>query len=121
MIGTSDLVRGLSRETLVGFYRRHYVPELFTLVVVGAVNPEEIFRVARRTLGMLPRTGAGRLPPASAGATPRAIRDDAAGDAGLPWNGLGRAATRPRGHAGTRSSDVHPRADEGLAPGGIAA
>ena len=35
VIGTSELVRALSRETLLAFYRRLYVPESFTLVVVG--------------------------------------------------------------------------------------
>jgi zinc protease len=63
VIGTSDLIKALSRETLVGFYRRHYVPEMFSLVVVGAVSPEEVLRVARDTLGQLPRSGARRLPP----------------------------------------------------------
>ena len=63
VIGTPDVVRGLTRETLVGFYRRHYTPDLFALVVVGAVEPAEILRVARATLGSLPRAGARRLPP----------------------------------------------------------
>src|SRR5436190_4818245 len=35
VIGSSDVISALSRETLVGFYRRHYAPEMFALVVVG--------------------------------------------------------------------------------------
>jgi zinc protease len=62
VIGRAELITALSRETLVSFYRRHYVPEMFTLVVVGAINPEEVLRVARATLGALPRSGARRLP-----------------------------------------------------------
>jgi zinc protease len=63
VIGRPELITALTRETLLAFYRRHYVPETFSLVVVGAVNPDEVLRVARATLGRLPRGGAGRLPP----------------------------------------------------------
>ena len=62
VIGTADIITALSRDTLVSFYRRHYMPELFALVVVGAVEPAEILRVARATLGALPRGGGRRLP-----------------------------------------------------------
>jgi zinc protease len=50
IIGTSDVITGLSRETLVSFYRRHYMPEMLALVVVGAVEPAEVLRVARARL-----------------------------------------------------------------------
>jgi zinc protease len=62
VIGTSELVRGLSRETLLGFYRRLYVPEAFTLVVVGPVSPSEVLDHARRSFGHLPRSGSLPLP-----------------------------------------------------------
>ncbi len=65
VIGTADLVRGLTRETLVGFYRRHYVPESFVLVVVGPVRTAEILASAERTFGRLPRSGFQRLPAAA--------------------------------------------------------
>jgi len=64
VIGRSELVRGLTRDTLNGFYRRHYVPEAFTLVVVGPVAPPAILETAARTFGRIPRGGAGRLPAA---------------------------------------------------------
>jgi len=73
VIGRPELVNALSRDTLVTFYRRHYVPEMFSLVVVGAVKPDEILRVARETLGRLPRSGHRRLPPPPAPAA-RAVR-----------------------------------------------
>src|ERR671919_2382105 len=73
VIGRAELISALSRDTLVSFYRRHYVPEMFALVVVGAVNPDEVLRVARATLGALPRSGARRLPPPPPPA-PRAAR-----------------------------------------------
>lgn len=64
VIGTPEIVRGLTRETLVAFYRRHYVPESFVLVVVGPVKTAEILAVAERTFGRMPRSGRERLPAA---------------------------------------------------------
>src|SRR5438094_1364424 len=62
VIGTPELVRGLTRDTLAGFYRRHYVPEAFALVVVGAVDPAQVLATAASTFGRLPRGGVARLP-----------------------------------------------------------
>lgn len=67
VIGTPDIIRALTRDQLVRFYRRLYNPENFTLVVVGAVNPGEIHEAATRAFGRLPRGGTARLPAASAG------------------------------------------------------
>ncbi|HEY3100051.1 MAG TPA: pitrilysin family protein [Methylomirabilota bacterium] len=62
VIGTPELVRGLTRETLTSFYRRHYVPEAFVVVVVGAVDPRQVIATAAATFGRLPRSGVTRLP-----------------------------------------------------------
>jgi len=62
VIGTPEAIRGLAREQLLGFYRRHYVPESFTLVVVGSARPDEVLATAARTFGRLPRRGGDRLP-----------------------------------------------------------
>jgi zinc protease len=70
VIGTPELVRALSRETLLAFYRRLYVPEALTLVVVGAVSPADVFERAQKTFGRLPRSGSPPLP----APTPPAIR-----------------------------------------------
>lgn len=89
VIGFPELITGLSRETLVSFYRRHYVPEMFTLVVVGAIDPGEVLQVARETLGSLPRSGARRLPsppPPPARATRQeAVRPGGQAHLGLAW------------------------------------
>jgi zinc protease len=62
VIGTPELVRGLTRETLTSFYRRHYVPEALVVVVVGAVDPRQVLATAAMTFGGLPRSGVTRLP-----------------------------------------------------------
>ena len=67
VLGTADIIQKLTRDTLLAFYRRHYVPEAFTLVVVGPVNTAEVLRTAERTLGRLPRSGIERLPTSTAG------------------------------------------------------
>jgi zinc protease len=66
VIGTPELVRGLTRATLLSFYRRLYAPEAFTLVVVGPVSPADVLERARRTLGRIPRSGQSPLPAAVA-------------------------------------------------------
>src|SRR5206468_57914 len=74
VIGTPELIRALTREQLVRFYRRLYSPENFTLVVVGAVNPDQIRDVATRAFSRLPRGGTARLPaPPIADLKPRAV------------------------------------------------
>jgi zinc protease len=89
VIGRAELITALTRETLVSFYRRHYVPEMFTLVVVGAVDPHDVLRVAGATLGTLPRSGAGRLPaPPAAALLPvrqEMVRPGAQAQLGLAW------------------------------------
>ena len=89
VIGTRDIITGLTRETLVSFYRHHYTPEMFALVVVGAVEPAEVLRVARATLGAVPRGGSKRLPPPPPPAARRvrleSSRPTAQAHLGLAW------------------------------------
>src|SRR4030095_14741238 len=42
VLGDRETLRAASRETLRGYYTRHYVPDNMTLVVVGAVRPDEV-------------------------------------------------------------------------------
>lgn len=101
VIGHAELITALTRETLASFYRRHYVPEMFTLVVVGAVDPDEVLRAARATFGTLPRSGAGRLPPPPAVALhpvrQETVRPGAQAHLGLAWQAprLDHADTPP--------------------------
>jgi len=104
VIGSADVISALSRETLVGFYRRHYAPEMFALVVVGAVDPDEVLRVARATLGGLSRSGTRRLPPPLPPA-PRAVRLELTRPSGQAHLGLAWHAPR-LDHADTPALDL---------------
>jgi zinc protease len=87
VIGEEDVIRSLSRQTLVSFYRRHYVPESFVLVVVGAVRPDDVLASASRAFGRLPRAATARLPVRAPGpAAPR--RDELPRPGRLAYLGL---------------------------------
>jgi zinc protease len=97
VIGRAELIRALTRDTLHGFYRRHYTPEALTLVVVGAVDPSAMLAAATRAFGRLPRAPSTRLPVAvPADVRPR--RGDAVRHAQQAYLGLAWAAPRI-GHA----------------------
>lgn len=104
IIGTPELVRGLTRDTLIGFYRHHYVPEAFTVVVVGAVNPQEVLATAASTFGRLPRQGVTRLPVAPPPPF-RAQRQDLTHPGAHAHLGLAWPATR-LDHADTPAVDL---------------
>jgi zinc protease len=91
VLGTPEIIQKLTRETLLAFYRRHYVPESFTLVVVGPVSPAAILQAAERTLGRLPRSGFQRLPQSMPGSlTPKKTetqRPGALAYLGMGWLG----------------------------------
>src|SRR5712664_201645 len=91
VLGTPDIIQNLTRDTLLAFYRRHYVPESFTLVVVGPVSKSEILQAAERTLGRLPRSGFQRLPQSvPANLTPKSNevqRPGALAYLGMAWLG----------------------------------
>src|SRR6185436_7693534 len=62
IIGRPELIRALTPPTLRAFYRRHYQPESFSLVVVGAVDAQSIIAAATEAFGRLPRSDSRRLP-----------------------------------------------------------
>ena len=70
VIGSAEVIRGLTRDQLLTFYRRYYVPEAFTLVVVGAVRREEVLAAATRAFARLPRIPSPRLPVPAVAAGP---------------------------------------------------
>jgi zinc protease len=50
-IGWLSDLRRMTRDELYGYYRRYYVPNNATLVVVGDVEPDDVFRAADRQFG----------------------------------------------------------------------
>jgi predicted Zn-dependent peptidase len=62
ILGTPELIRGLTRERLGGYYKKMYVPRHMVLVIVGAVAPAEARRAALATFGRLPAAPATRAP-----------------------------------------------------------
>jgi zinc protease len=62
VLGDLAALRAATRESLRGYYRRHYVPENMTLVVVGPVHAGEIRGVVARAFGGMPSTGFARKP-----------------------------------------------------------
>jgi zinc protease len=76
----SDLTR-LTREQVVQFYRRYYVPANATCVVVGDVNPAAVLQEARRVFATVPQLAAVTRPqpeePPQTGERRTTVRADA--------------------------------------------
>jgi zinc protease len=53
-IGWIEDLRSMTRDDLYGYYRRHYVPNNATLVVVGDVDEDEVLRRAEAHFGRIP-------------------------------------------------------------------
>jgi zinc protease len=104
IIGSPELIRDLTRETLSSFYRSHYVPEAFAIVVVGPVDTEAVVATARATFGRLPRRGTSRLPAASPPPF-RPQRVEIAREGAHAYLGLAWPATR-LDHADTPALDL---------------
>jgi zinc protease len=54
IIGWDADIRAITRDDLVEHYRRYYAPNNATLVVVGDVEPDEVFAAAERHFGAVP-------------------------------------------------------------------
>lgn len=104
IIGTPELIRGLTRDTLAAFYRGHYAPETFAVVVVGPVQTEQVLTTARAAFGRLPRIGHGRLPAPPPPAF-RPQRADVTREGGHAYLGLAWPAPR-LDHADTPAVDL---------------
>jgi zinc protease len=62
VLGDPNDLRAATQSTLRAYYKRHYVAGNMTLVVVGAVDPEQIRTAALRTFAAAPATGYRRPP-----------------------------------------------------------
>jgi zinc protease len=63
VLGDREILRASSRDTLRGYYVRHYVPDNMTLVVVGAVRPDQVRAAVARTFAVPPPRGYRRAAP----------------------------------------------------------
>lgn len=105
VLGEESSLKAASRETLLSYYKRHYVPENMTLVVVGAVDAEQIRAAVLRTFATVPPTGfrRGALPPALGleGGRRKAIeRSEQQAFLGLGW------LAPPLGHPDVFAADL---------------
>lgn len=62
VLGDPKDLRAATQGTLRGYYKRHYVADNMTLVVVGPVDAQEIRAATLRTFGAAPATGYRRAP-----------------------------------------------------------
>ncbi len=104
VIGSPEVIRRLTRDQLLTFYRRYYVPEAFTLVVVGAVRGEEVLAAATRAFARLPRIPSPRplVPAVAAGPDTRIELTRPVSHAYLALGWLGP----PIDHADTAAVDL---------------
>jgi zinc protease len=65
ILGTRELVQGLTRERLDSYYKKHYAPRSMALVVVGPLPPDQVRPLVAATFGRLGGSPAAR-PPAAA-------------------------------------------------------
>lgn len=54
IIGYKQDLWNLKRETLVNFYKKHYVPNNAVLTIVGNVDPQDVFKKAEEHFGSIP-------------------------------------------------------------------
>jgi predicted Zn-dependent peptidase len=78
ILGEKETVKRMPRHVMVDYHRRRYAPENVTLVVAGAIEPEEIFAAAGRYCGPWERAGngsveSGAVPALSSGAHRRQL------------------------------------------------
>jgi zinc protease len=53
IIGFKQDLWSLKREALINFYKKHYIPNNATLVVVGDVEPQDVFAQAEKSFGSI--------------------------------------------------------------------
>jgi zinc protease len=105
VLGDAADLRGATRETLRGYYARHYVPDNMTLVVVGPVDPAQVRAAALAAFGSRPAAGyaRGALPPPEPleGVRARSVeRPERQTQLGFAW------LAPPLGHADMAAVDV---------------
>jgi zinc protease len=67
--GTPESLRGLTREDIVAFHRRHYGPDQALLAVVGDVKTADVLPQIERRFGAWAKAGTPAVPPVPASLT----------------------------------------------------
>ncbi len=62
ILGSPETLRAGTRETVYSYYKRHYVPQYMTLVVVGPVERKAVKAAVGETFGKVPATPFKRAP-----------------------------------------------------------
>lgn len=65
VIGTTETIQGMSRETLIEYYQTYYVPNNMSLVIVGDFEMEKILPTLQGLYGSLPTRTLPSPPPLS--------------------------------------------------------
>jgi predicted Zn-dependent peptidase len=60
VLGSSDVIKNVSRAQILDYYKAHYVPANMVMCIVGDINPDEMLALVKDTLGKLEN----RKPPA---------------------------------------------------------
>ncbi|MGZ5199490.1 MAG: M16 family metallopeptidase [Telluria sp.] len=97
-LGTEHAIRATTRDDLVDFWRRHYVPVNAALVVVGDIKRDELEALAESRLQAWPRADASSVEPGEPQTTPaRVVIVDKRGAAqtALRVTSIGAARTTP--------------------------
>jgi len=105
VLGDAADLRAATQSTLRGYYRRHYVPDNMTLVVVGPVDPAAVRAAALKAFGSRATTGFSRTavppPPPLDGVRERSVeRPERQRQLGLAW------LAPPLGHPDMAAVDV---------------
>jgi zinc protease len=74
VLGDKRALEAATRESLRGYYARHYRGDTMTLVVVGAVDPVAARETARRVFAAAPTRGSPRASPPTVVSSPRGER-----------------------------------------------
>jgi zinc protease len=103
IIGWESDIRSITRDDLLEHYRRFYAPASAALVVVGDVDPEDVFRTAEHHFGGIP----GGPPPER-----RALKEPPL--ARTTRIELSRRTTLPQLHVLFRAPEIRTRDSEAL-------
>jgi zinc protease len=76
ILGTRELVQGLTRDRLDAYYKKHYVPRSMALVVVGPLTADQVRPLVASTFGRLGGPADARPPATTVAPLTGGRRDD---------------------------------------------